>query len=130
MMRRVLAFVSLALVLIGLELSTEAVSVVGERIVGGVSALLGETEPRLPGFRFVAGLGALVVGLGLWALLTWSRRKGRGLGTVGEGCPRCGGETRRVHRRGWQRLLAVLVGEHMTRRKCETCGWVGLSVRR
>jgi hypothetical protein len=129
-MRRGIAFVSLLLVLMGLELSTEAISLVVERIAGGLSALVGGTEPRLPGFRFVAGLGALVVGLGLWILLIWSGRKGHGVDTSGDACPQCGADTRRVRRRGWQRLLAVLVGERMTRRKCETCGWVGLSLRR
>ncbi len=129
-MRRGLAFVSLVLLLMGLELSTEAVTLVVERIAGGVSALLGDGEPRVSTFRFVAGLAAMLVGLSIWILLFWSGRRRRKVDATGDACPQCGGDTRRVRRRGWQRLLAALVGERMTRRRCETCGWVGLSVRR
>jgi len=129
-MRRGLAFVSLLLVLLGLELSAEAITLVVDRVAGGLSALLGGTEAGPSAFRFVAGLVSLTVGLVLWMLLIWSGRRGRTLAFEGDECPQCGGETRRVRRRGWQRLLETLVGEHMTRRKCETCGWVGLSVRR
>jgi len=46
---------------------------------------------------------------------------------VGDGCPNCGNVTRRVKRREWQRLLSALLGERLMRRRCETCGWVGLS---
>jgi hypothetical protein len=129
-MRRGLAFVSLVLVLLGLELSTEAITTVAARIAEGLSALLGGTEARLSGLRVVAGLVVLALGLGLWILLIWSGRKRRMLSMEGEECPQCGSRTRRVRRRGWQRLLGALLGEHMTRRKCETCGWAGLSVRR
>lgn len=129
-MRRGLVLVSLLLVLLGLELSTEAVTVVAERLVAGVSALLGRTESGLPGFRFVGGLVALASGMGLWILLGWSARRRGAVGAEGDACPQCGGETRRVRRRGWQRLLGTLLGERTTRRKCGTCGWVGLSVSR
>jgi hypothetical protein len=129
-MRRGLVLVSLLLVLLGLELSTEAVTLVAERFVEGISALLGRTESGLPGFRFVGGLVALASGMGLWILLGWSARRRGAVGAEGDACPQCGGETRRVRRRGWQRLLGALLGERTTRRKCGTCGWVGLSVRR
>jgi len=126
-MRRGLGFVSAALVVMGLELSTGAVTVVARRLGLGVAALLGGNEFHVAGFRFVAGVVALLLGLALWLLLAWSARKRAVVGAVGDGCPNCGNVTRRVKRREWQRLLSALLGERLMRRRCETCGWVGLS---
>lgn len=128
-MRRGLALVALALVLMGLELSAEAISLVVQRLGAGVSALVAGAEFQVSGFRFVVGVGGLVLGLMIWGLLLWSARQGRAVATVGGACPRCGNDTRRVKRKEWQRVLAVLLDEQMTRRKCETCGWVGLSLK-
>ncbi|MFQ5536988.1 MAG: hypothetical protein ACE5GJ_06005 [Gemmatimonadota bacterium] len=128
-MRRGLAVLSLLLILIGLELSTEAVSLVVSRVEAGVTALRSGVGFQVGAPRFLIGLGMVTVGFGIWMLFIWSARVRRAVTAAGRLCPQCGGETRRVKRRKWHRLLAVLLGHRITRRKCEVCGWVGLSHR-
>ncbi len=128
-MRRGLGFVAVLLVLMGLELSTQGVTLIASRLGVGVSALLGRSAFHVPGFRFGAGIVLLAGGLALWILLAWSARTRVVVPAVGDGCPQCGNPTRRVRRQVSQRLLAALLGEHLTRRRCDTCGWVGLSRR-
>ena len=128
-MRRGLAFVVLLLLLMGLELSTQAVTLVAQRMGAGFAALAAGTEFQVPAVRFVIGAVAVLLGLVIWALLLWSDRKRSAVASVGSTCPQCGNETRRVKRREWQRILSALLGERLTRRKCETCGWMGLSLK-
>ena len=128
-MRRSLAVVSLALILIGLELSTEAISLIFSRIEAGFGAILAGAEFHVPAFRFELGVVALVIGLGLAVVLYWSARASVEIRAVGHMCPHCGSQTRRVKRRKRHKLLSVIMGEHIARRRCEVCGWVGLSLR-
>jgi uncharacterized membrane protein YciS (DUF1049 family) len=128
-MRRGLAFASLFLLLVGLELSTEAISLVLSRLQAGMAALVAGAEFHVSALRFTVGVAGIALGLTIWALLIWSFRRRHDVGAAGTACPQCGNRTRRVKRRGWQRLLALVLGEHLTRRRCETCGWTGLSVR-
>ncbi|MGD8319808.1 MAG: hypothetical protein PVJ02_05125 [Gemmatimonadota bacterium] len=128
-MRRGLAFLALASVVVGLELSAETVSLTLARLHAGISAVLSGVEFHVSALRFLLGLVLVALGLSMSVLLTLSVRQRRSVVAVGPACPRCGNRTRRVKRSGMQRLLAALLGEGMTRRKCDTCGWVGLSLR-
>lgn len=128
-MRRGLVFVSLTLVLLGLELSTEALTLVARRLGAGAAAMAAGAQFHVPAFRFVVGVAGLALGLVLSGLLLWSSQRRDAVTAVGDLCPRCGNETRRVRRREWQRLLGVLLAERTTRRRCQTCGWLGLSLK-
>lgn len=129
MIRRGLAFASGFLLLAGVELSTEGVSLVATRLGAGAGALLAGSEFHVSALRYGVGVGALTVGSGIALLLLWSARHRDDVATVGAACPQCGNHTRRVKRRGWQRLLSFVMGERLTRRHCEHCGWSGLSLR-
>lgn len=127
-MRRGLSLLPVVLVLVGVELSTEAVSVALVRLRSGVMAVLTGVEFYLPKMRFGAGLLALSLGLVLWGLLLWAARQRRVLASMGRECPKCGGDTRRVSRTELQRWLGALMGEQVTRQTCANCGWTGLSL--
>jgi hypothetical protein len=127
-MRRGLSLLPGVLVLVGVELSTEAVSVALARIRSGVLAVLSGVEFYLPKMRFGAGLLALALGMVLWGLLLWAAWQRRVLASMGRACPACGGDTRRVSRTEPQRWLGALMGEQVTRQACANCGWTGLSL--
>jgi len=126
-MRRSLAFSSLFLLLVGLETSTEGLSLILARLRAGIESILSDAPLHVSRFRFVLGAAFVLLGLLLWVLLIWSAGHRRDVATVGSTCPQCGNHTRRVKRRGWQRLLSVIMGQHLTRRHCDACGWSGLS---
>jgi hypothetical protein len=128
-MRRGLAFASVLLFLAGLELSAEGISLILARLRTGAGALFAGTQFHVSAPRYVVGLLALLAAIVMWGLLVWSSSKVGGISTVGAICPQCGNRTRRVRRKEWQRLLSFVLGEHITRRRCETCGWTGLSLR-
>jgi predicted RNA-binding Zn-ribbon protein involved in translation (DUF1610 family) len=127
-LRRSLAFISVALILVGLELATQVVSLIFDRLRAGVGAVLAGAEFQISALRFEAGVFTLLVGLTLGVVLLWSARARVGVRAVGHLCPNCGSHTRRVKRRKRHRLLSVVMGESIARRACQTCGWVGLSV--
>ena len=128
-MRRLLAFVALVLLALGLELSTQTITLTISRMSAGIQALLAGVDFFLPKGRFVIGLVFVAGGLALAVLLVWAGRARHSVGTVGSSCPNCGNRTRRVRRTQAQRLLSLLVGQRIARRKCETCGWIGLALR-
>jgi len=128
-MRRGLAFTSIFLFLAGLELSAQGISLVLARLRTGVGAVIAGTEFHVSGPRFVVGMVALILAVVIWGLLVWSSSQLGGVATVGPICPQCGNRTRRVRRKEWQRLLSFVLGERLTRRRCETCGWTGLSLK-
>ena len=128
-MRRGLATASLMLVLLGLELSTEALSLMLARFNSGFQALAAGVEFHVSPVRFGAGILALGFGLALWLLFLWAGKLKDAVGSVGSSCPDCGNKTRRVKRREWHRLLSLMLGQRLTLRKCEICGWNGLSAR-
>jgi hypothetical protein len=124
-----LAFAALFFLLAGLELSTEGISLVVARLRTGMGALLAGNEFHVSGLRFSVGVGALTLGVAILALLAWSARHRNDVAVVGTACPQCGNHTRRVKRKGWQRLLSVMLGERLVRRRCAHCGWAGLALR-
>ncbi len=126
-MRRGLVIASLGLTLAGLELSTEGLSLVLARLGAGFTALFAGVEFQVGGVRFVLGVLFLLGGLVLAGLTLWSARIWKGVRHRGRSCPRCGDETRRVKRTGWQRVVSTVAGEDLTRRRCAQCGWTGLS---
>ncbi|MEQ8330351.1 MAG: hypothetical protein RH859_07830 [Longimicrobiales bacterium] len=128
-MRRGMWILAVLLMVGGLELATEGVSLFLARIQAGFAALGAGVEFHATPGRFLSGVGFLVAGAGLAALLAWSDRAQARVSVVGSACPQCGAETRRVKRKEWQRLLSALLGERLTRRRCETCHWTGLSLR-
>ncbi len=91
-MRRSLAFISLALILVGLELSTEAVSLTFDRLRAGAGAVLAGVEFQISAFRFEAGVVALVVGAALGVVLVWSARASVDVRAVGHLCPELRGQ--------------------------------------
>lgn len=129
MIRRALAFLSVFLLVTGLEMSTEGISLVLARLRLGLTALGTGSEFHISGARFSVGVASMFLGILLLVLLLWSGFRRQEVATVGSACPQCGNPTRRVKRKEWQRLLSALLGERLTRRRCETCGWSGLSLR-
>ena len=121
--------VTFLLLVFGLELSTQGVSLVFARLRAGLSAVLAGVEFHVGAGRFVVGVIFLVLGLILAALGVWSAQAQAKVAVVGDVCPQCGNDTRRVKRKDWQRLLSFIWGERLTRRRCETCHWTGLSLR-
>lgn len=127
-MRRGLSFASLALLLAGLELATESVSLTLARLRTGITALVAGSDFHVGGQRFVIGLAAVAIGLAIWTVLFWSSHTRLKVDSVGSACPQCGERTRRVKRLGRQKILSMVLGERIVRRRCERCGWVGLSL--
>jgi hypothetical protein len=127
--RKGLAFAALFFLLAGLELSTEGISLVLARLRAGIGAVLAGSEFHVSGFRFSVGVGALAIGVVILVLLGWSARHRNDVAVVGSACPQCGNHTRRVKRKGWQRLLSTMLGERLVRRSCGHCGWSGLALR-
>ena len=129
MIRKGLAYAALFFLLAGLELSTEGISLVLARLRAGMGALLSGNEFYVSGLRFTVGVGGLAIGVVILALLGWSAGHRHDVAMVGSACPQCGNHTRRVKRKGWQRLLSAMLGERLVRRRCEHCGWTGLALR-
>ncbi len=128
-MRRGMAVIAVLLVIVGLELSTEAVSLIVARFGAGFQAILAGVEFHVTPERFGGGVLILGMGLALWLLLFWSSQVRDTVTSMGSSCPACGNKTRRVKRMGWHRLLSFMLGQRLTRRTCEVCGWNGLSLR-
>lgn len=128
-MRRGFGFVTLVLVVLGLELSTQGVTLVLARIRAGLGAVFAGAEFHVGAGRFLIGLLLLLAGLVMLGLMAWSARAQAHVAVVGSTCPQCGNDTRRVKRKEWQKLLSYVWGERLTRRRCETCHWTGLSLR-
>jgi len=128
-LRRSLAVVSAILVLAGVEMSTEALTLTLRRLQAGLQALFLGVEFHVSPLRFEVGVAAIAGGIVLGALLLWASRWTNSIDAVGVLCPQCGARTRRVKRRRRHKLLSVLTGRRLTRRKCDVCGWHGLSAR-
>ena len=128
-MRRTLSVLSFGLILLGLELSTKAISLAVARLSAGFTAIASGLEFHVSTLRFAGGVAALALGLGVVGLLLWLTRAESRVTAVGDSCPACAGDTQRLKRRLSHRVLAALMGHRLTRRRCDACGWSGLSVR-
>ena len=127
-MSRVLTLTSLGLVLLGLEASAETFSTTLDRLLTGASALAHGGGHVVSPERFAVGLALLLLGVGLALLLVWGRFAVIRVEGTGRVCPVCETETTRIRRKLRHRLLAYLVREKITRRRCGGCGWTGLSL--
>ena len=128
-MRRGLATVSLILVMLGVELSTQALSLMLDRFSSGFQAIVSGVDFHIAPVRFGSGILVLGLGVALWMIVIWSGQVKDAVSSMGTVCPDCGSPTRRVKRRWWHRLLSFVLGHGLTKRKCEICGWNGLSSR-
>ncbi|HSM62018.1 MAG TPA: hypothetical protein VK849_14510 [Longimicrobiales bacterium] len=126
-MRRGPDLIAAALVVAGLELSTEAVSLVAVRLRTGVLSFFTGTDFYVSEARFGFGVLLLFLGVLLGVLVLWARVEKRAANAVGRSCPKCGRTTKRVKRSEWERLASTLSGAPLARRQCDDCGWMGLS---
>jgi len=128
LIRRGLPLLSLALLILGLELAVGTLSRSLDTIGRALGALWVGEEVGVSLPAFFVGLLLTGVGLAGLGLSGWSRVM-RGRLIRGKGCPECAATTRRIRRRRWQRLLGTVLGEKVQRRECGECGWRGLAVR-
>ena len=128
-MRSPFRLLALGFVVLGLELSTRAISLAVGRIGAGFTAVLNGTEMHVSSGRFLIGVAALAFGFAVLVVGMVLDRLERQLAKAGDRCPACGSGTNRVKRKRAHRILAMLMGHRLTRRQCEECNWVGLSFR-
>ena len=115
--------------MLGLELSTKAVSLTGVRLSSGFQAVVGGFESFVSPTRFVVGVSLLAIGGFVGVVhVVLEGAEGR-VRAVGDTCPVCSGETERLKRRAVDRLLSKFMGRRLTRRRCKVCKWSGLSVK-
>lgn len=125
-MKRLVEVLGLALLIVGVEWATGAVSHGLQRVHSVYLQVRFGTHPEISVSRFAWGIALAAAGGGLLALDLWARAYSR-LVSGSKLCPRCGAQTERVKRRLPHRLLAALAGRRITRRKCKSCGWTGLA---
>ena len=126
-MRRPLTVAALGLMLLGLEVATQAVSVVAVRLWVGFTASFSGNQFVVSGPRYVTGVLLAVAGGVLLAVLFWADQAQGEIRIEGSICPNCGTQTKRVRRRKRHRILSRVLETQVTRRSCERCGWSGLS---
>jgi hypothetical protein len=124
--KRVLEVVAIALLVVGIEMATGAISYGLDRVAEVFGQLVTGAEPGVPATRFFAGLGLVALGVGAVSVDVWARAHSGPLGR-GRVCPHCGGKMDRVRRKRSHRLLGWILGETLTHRVCPRCGWHGLT---
>jgi hypothetical protein len=126
----VLQFLSVLVALAGLEMVTGVGTTALRRLQTHFMAAFAGVPTSISLLRIRLGFVILAVGtlgaLALWLLGIAARR----VQSSGKVCPECGALTKRIRRRPTHRLLAVLLTQQIVRRRCDFCGWVGLSFRR
>ena len=115
--------------LLGLEVATQAVSVVAVRLWVGFTASFSGNQFVVSGPRYVTGVLLAVAGGVLLAVLFWADQAQGEIRTEGSICPNCATQTKRVRCRKRHRILSRVLEIQVTRRSCERCGWSGLSAR-
>jgi predicted RNA-binding Zn-ribbon protein involved in translation (DUF1610 family) len=125
-LKRTLEVLSLVLILVGIELATGSLSYALGRLERVYRALSVGNEPEVSLVRFAVGTLMVLLGAIIVTVLFWARFSARFVGAVSF-CPHCGGKTTRIHRRSRHRLLGMILGMPVTRRKCSDCGWRGLT---
>ena len=128
-MRRTTPFLAIGLVVLGLELSTEAASATAARLSSGFQDVVVGVESLVSPTRFVAGVSMLALGLVVGVVqMILEGAEGR-VSAVGGTCPVCGRQTERMKRKTLHRMLSTFMGRKLTRRRCGECHWTGLSVK-
>lgn len=128
-MRRFVSLLSLVVMLVGLELGVEMVSLTWARIGAGVSAITNGLEMHVSPARFVTGVLLFVGGFTVWFAVTWLGRMEQRISAVGDYCPRCRSETKRVKRSRFQRIVSSAMRDEVASRECDQCGWSGLALK-
>ena len=127
LLRRPLTLLALGLFLFGLEVATGGPSLAVARLWTGGRALAAGDEFLVSVPRYVIGLALTLGGTALYGALLWADLASKHVTADGSVCPNCGTHTRRVRRRGWHRVLSRVIGASVTHRRCERCGWNGLT---
>jgi hypothetical protein len=129
LMRRLASLLSLALVLLGIEMSTKMASLTFGRLMSGFSAVAGGLEFHVSTMRFLVGVILLAVGVLSTALFSWVDRAERRMTSRGDRCPQCRSEMHRAKRRPIHKVVSWLMGQELSRRQCKECDWSGLALK-
>jgi len=124
--RRVFEVLAVILLVTGVELATGAVSFGLNQVFRVYFQLVAGTETDVSVTRFFVGGGMITLGVGYFALEVWARAYSGFVG-LGQDCPHCGIHAKRVKRRTAHKVLGWVTGTSFTHRKCEKCGWHGLT---
>lgn len=115
--------------LVGLELVTAAGTTTLKHLQTAFDALVTEEPYVYSHHRLQVGFALLFIGVfAVGVLLTLGMARAR-VHSGDRTCPECGARTKRVHRKWRHRALAAILREDLSRRRCEFCGWIGLSIR-
>ena len=125
-MRHILEVISAGIFLAGLELAVGTLSLTITRLRETFTNTLASDGADGGQWRFVAGIGLMVLAVVLAVVTVLTRYRQRGI-QEHDWCPRCGAQTRRVRREIQHRILSRLVGKSFSARHCGNCGWRGLS---
>lgn len=125
-MKRLVEVLGIALLLLGVEWATGAVSHGIQRVHSVYLQVRFGGQPEISVARFAWGIALALAGAGLLGLDLWARAYSRFVSSS-KLCPRCGARTERVKRKLYHRLLAAVAGRRISRRKCKGCGWAGLT---
>lgn len=125
-MRRILEVISAGLFLAGLELAVGTLSLTVIRFSETFTNTFGSDEADGVPWRFLAGIGLMVLAVTLAGVTVLVRYRQAGVQDH-IGCPKCGARTTRVRRLIWHRILGRLLGRSLSARRCGDCGWTGLS---
>lgn len=117
----------LGLLLVGLEVAVDGVSLVFRELMRALGNRGAGPEATVGGIRLALGLMLAAVGTGGLATSVWVRTVRRRIVT-GKRCPACENDTVRIRRRRRDRLLGWLLRTKLQRRICSKCGWRGLTV--
>jgi len=127
--RRIASVLSVAGVLLGLELATKALSLAMGRVGSGFSAIMSGLDSHVSTARFLSGVLLLVVGLMTVLVLTALAHAEQTMARNGDRCPSRKGDTQRVKRTKAQKVFERLLGRELSARHCEDCGRSGLALK-
>ena len=126
-MRRPLSLLATALLLLGTEVATGAVSMAAGRLWLGIKIVGTGGEFVVSTPRFLIGCVILLSGAAVFVGVLWAETARGKILLDGAACPNCGTRTKRVKRRKRHKVLSRMIETEVTRRHCERCGWSGLA---
>lgn len=127
-MRRVLEIIAVLFLLAGLELAAGTLSHTLRRVEDTLRLSFAGESLVWPAPVFIVGFVLIIFGVMLALVTVWARAAGKAV-QASPNCPRCGTRTNRMKRRLRHKVLAAVMGHHVTRRHCAKCGWGGLSLK-